>query len=476
MLFNSWPFFLLVVTTSAIYYRKELCGHQVMILILSSAVFYAWGQPYLLILLILSASITAICSYRVKVETEQGIRLVWALAGVIINLLVLAFFKYNALISSAISQDISQLDGAGQVFLMLPLPIGISFYTFQGISLVIDVLHNRKLDLADDNIDDKESGFGKYYKNTLFYIVFFPQLVAGPIVKAHEFIPQIRQRSYSEIDWLLVVKCLITGYFLKMVLADNIKDLTYWISYPFFLDRSSVELVVGLVAYSAQIFADFAGYSLIAIGIAALFGYRLPQNFNFPYISQSFSEFWRRWHISLSTWLRQYLYIPLGGNRKGNPRTYVNLLAVMGLGGLWHGAAWSYAVWGLCHGLALAIERPFINSWFYTTNNIFVQTVRITLVFSVVTLAWLTFKLPEIEHVLIYLQEIINNTDKGVSKHVLLITLLLITPVFIYHVFYLLRNRARILFHKMEPLLYGLMSVGILFNSGSPHAFIYFQF
>ena len=151
------------------------------------------------------------------------------------------------------------------------------------------------------------SNVGKHWIDTIFYVSFFPQLVAGPIVKANEFMPQIKKKFFGGVDWQYCFRHLVLGYFLKMVVADNLKDWTYWIEYPFFLTKSSVDLVVMLFGYSMQIFADFAGYSLIAIGVAGLFGYMLPQNFNFPYIADSFSDFWRRWHISLSTWLRDYL-------------------------------------------------------------------------------------------------------------------------------------------------------------------------
>ena len=164
-------------------------------------------------------------------------------------------------------------------------------------------------------------------------------------------------------------------FFKKWLVADNLKDITYWISYPFFQNLSSLTLITLLTGYSAQIFADFAGYSLIAIGVAELFGYHLPQNFNFPYISKSFSEFWTRWHISLSSWLKEYLYFSLGGNRKGKGRTYLNLLIVMFLGGLWHGAAWSFAVWGLWHGTALVIERKFFN--IKESSSFLVSSVRV---------------------------------------------------------------------------------------------------
>ncbi|MEQ8682884.1 MAG: MBOAT family O-acyltransferase, partial [Cyclobacteriaceae bacterium] len=216
----------------------------------------------------------------------------------------------------------------------IPLPIGISFFTFQGISLLVDAYRNR----AGTSDQIRVLPFWKLLFHTSLYISLFPQLVAGPIVKAHDFYPQIRTKYLSGIQWNYVFQHVVTGYFLKMVVADNLKDFTGELVWPSFERFSSVELLVYLFGYSMQIFADFAGYSLIAIGISGLFGYIIPQNFNFPYVASGFSDFWKRWHISLSTFLKEYLYIPLGGNRKGRVRTYLNLMIVMALGGLWHGA------------------------------------------------------------------------------------------------------------------------------------------
>ena len=242
----------------------------------------------------------------------------------------------------------------------------------------------------------------EHFRNTALFKSFFPYLVAGPIVKAHEFYPQIEAKNLQDIAWETAFRCLVVGYFLKMVVADNLKDATFWIEYPHFLRHSSVGLLALLFGFSMQIFADFAGYSLIAIGLGHLFGYNLPTNFNFPYLSRSFSEFWKRWHISLSTWLRDYLYFPLGGNRKGKIRTYLNLFIVMFLGGLWHGASWKYAVWGSFHGLALAVERLFRNK-INLPRHWVLDSLRVLVVFSFVTFAWLLFRLPTLKQVYDYL-------------------------------------------------------------------------
>ncbi|MEN7547576.1 MBOAT family O-acyltransferase [Rapidithrix thailandica] len=470
MLFNSFDFARLVLVTFALYYLPFMAKRQVIILILSSLLFYASSQPVLVILLVSSATVNCLTSYFVvhgKVHYQKA----FAIVGVMANLFILAFFKYSPLVANTFFQS---SDSIGHFLLSIPLPVGISFYTFQGISLVMDVFKGK----YTSRTDTVAHSFLKHCRNTLFFISFFPQLVAGPIVKAHEFLPQITKKSLRNIDWETCFKNLVMGYFLKMVIADNLKDFTFWIMYPYFQQLSSLTLLVMLFGYSIQIFADFAGYSLIAIGIAGLFGYQLKMNFNFPYIATSFSEFWKRWHISLSSFLKEYLYIPLGGNRKGPFQTYLNLLITMLLGGLWHGAAWSYAVWGCFHGLALAIER-ILTSWFTLRSSKAVQFFKGILIFCLVTWAWLLFKLPQFEHVMAYMHTIRSNWM--VEDHYKIITycLLYSLPVIAYHIAYLLKEHSPLKYQQMirfDYSVYGFLLFMIFTNSGTTGAFIYFQF
>lgn len=324
---------------------------------------------------------------------------------------------------------------------------------------------------------------------TAFFKAFFPQLVAGPIVKAHEFIYQIAAKSLINIQWDLAVRNLILGYFLKMVVADNLKETTAALSYPSFVGMPGVNLLFLLYGYSFRIFADFAGYSLIAIGLARLFGYRLPVNFNFPYISHSITEFWRRWHISLSTWLKEYLYIPLGGNRKGSGRTYANLIIVMLLGGLWHGAAWSYMVWGGAHGLCLAVERVFsrnvgvkLASWRGGTFGWIVGSLQIFAAFNIVSFLWLLFQLSDLHEVVAYLRELFA-WHPGFAPQPIYTIMVFGFPVVLYHFWGEFRSRAAIAAtgslrtrRWALDLVDAVMLVLILVNSGSPGEFIYFQF
>lgn len=472
MLFTSSYFFLLVILTFALYYAVGWKEWQIGLLLISSFVFYAWNFPWLLALLLVSIGINILVARGVVRTTNARRRKAIATVGVVLNLAVLAFFKYSPLIGRTLLPEGSDL---GDFLLSVPLPIGISFFTFQGISLVVDLFRNDVVG-AGPQVQGglEERGPAEPSASALaLYIAFFPQLVAGPIVKAKDFLPQIGIKRITEVAWPLVYQTLVTGYFLKMVIADNLKDHTYWMSFPGYETIPKLDLVVLLFGYSIQIFADFAGYSLIAIGIARLFGYTLMDNFNFPYISRSFSEFWRRWHISLSTFLREYLYIPLGGNRKGTFLTYRNLMITMALGGLWHGAAWSYAIWGIYHGLLLAAER-----WAKDRDLIWTRRAwpRRLWVFSLVTLGWLLFRLPEFDQVLGYLNGILTNewySGMDRSLQVLIYT----APVVIYHLVYLYGPKESELFRKVvRPLGLGLLLFLILTNAGSPGDFIYFQF
>jgi alginate O-acetyltransferase complex protein AlgI len=469
MLFNSFAFVCLLAVTFFLYYLPTFKRHQVHLLILASIVFYAYETPEWLLLLLASATINIVTSYTVAYGPISK-RKRYATIGVVLNLLLLAFFKYGSLLSKTLFRAD---DTVGSFLLKIPLPIGISFFTFEGISLVIDV-YKEKYMKAQEFVP---RSFTEHSKRTMFFISFFPHLVAGPILKAHDFLPQIGDgKKLSEINWQYCFRKLLVGYFLKMVVADNLKDFTYWMTFPYFKSHSSITLVTMLFGYSCQIFADFAGYSLIALGLAGLFCYRFLDNFNFPYISTSFSEFWRRWHISLSSFLKEYLYIPMGGNRKGSMRTYLHLMITMFLGGLWHGAAWSYAVWGTFHGGALAIER-FAADRFRIRKSAVLLVLKGVMVFSFVTLAWLLFKLPEFTQVISYLDSVRTGLSLPINFIIIFNILIYSTPVVIYHGLYLLRHTKYFQgFKKIEFLIYGLLLFLIIVNSGSSGSFIYFQF
>lgn len=433
----------------------------------------------------------------------------WLFWTVALNLGFLAFFKYAGFFADCLPET-PFTETLKHWFNGIPLPVGISFYTFQGLSMVVDVWRD---DISDET-RDRLAGRGRdrisSVRDTSFYIVFFPQLVAGPIVKAHEFIDQIGAKFFREIDWLTVRRGLILGYFLKVFVADNLAEHTGTLTMGAEVLAASgpISLASLLYGYSLQIFADFAGYSLIAIGLGALFGYKLPPNFHFPYLSTSITEFWRRWHLSLSSWLRDYLYIPLGGNRKGTGRTYFNLFLVMFLGGLWHGAAWKFAIWGSLHGLFLALERLFarrrksgvggqesesVNQ--QSTINNHHSSIKIAtsglwslvsgfflwlLTFHLVTLLWLTFMMPDMASIVSFFKGLAR-AHFGFSGPAIFSLAFYGSAVVLYHAWGWLREHRetfalKLLRSPIEPLVQAIMIFLVVTNPGAPRGFIYFQF
>jgi alginate O-acetyltransferase complex protein AlgI len=311
----------------------------------ASFVFYgAWDWRYSFLL---AASILANQFFAARIDRSdpEGMRGRWTAAAVAANLGALAWFKYAGFLSES-GGGVLQAAGIDWEPPVpdVVLPIGISFFTFQALSYIIDV-HREKLHPAP-------------FLDFAVYLSFFPHLVAGPIVRAAEFLPQLRQRrdprrvQASLAFWLIAV-----GLVKKVVVASYLAEEIVDPLFGFPGQHGGVEALVGVYAYAVQIYADFSGYTDMAIGLALLLGFRFPQNFDAPYTATSLGDFWRRWHMTLSRWLRDYLYIPLGGNRGGRRRTYRNLLLTMLLGGLWHGAAWTFAIWGLLHGSWLALER-----------------------------------------------------------------------------------------------------------------------
>ncbi len=488
MLFTTWTFVIFLIAVFGFYYTPGLQKYQVPILVLASFIFYAWSMPGLLILLLTSVAINTVVSYNVAYTESHKNQKKWALYGVIINLAIIGFFKYCGLLTH-LSQDLLKLgdSDALRFLLHIPLPIGISFYTFEGISLLADVQKKR---LKNEDLSSIVSrNKVTHFINTALFVTFFPHLIAGPILKANHFYPQIEVKKLKDIQWEYIFRTLVIGFFLKMVLADNLKDQTWWIGDPFYSTLSTITGSFLLFGYSMQIYADFAGYSLIAIGLGSLFGYELAQNFNFPYIARSIGEFWRRWHISLSTWLRDYLYYPLGGNRKGPIRTYINLALVMILGGMWHGAAWSYAVWGAYHGIGLAIERlisgekePKKRSPF---ASFIVDSLNVTWVFTFVTLGWLLFKLPNFEHVMAFLGYMKSNTSLGMDFSKIGPVVLFSFPVLVFHAINTDNMKQRRIewdskYPKATSLVklitFCIMLTLIVLNYGDSNEFIYFQF
>lgn len=352
MSFVSWSFaflFVFVLLARLTIGRRKIEPAYVLVLLVASTVFYAWHVPIYILILLTSSGIDYVAALLLgRAPAGAVARRRWILAVSLgTNLGLLAFFKYaNLAIDAAVTVAARAGLALDRPEVSVILPMGISFYTFQSMSYTIDVYRGILAPLRS-------------FRDFYLYIIFFPQLVAGPIVRAVDFLPQmprprrLRLRVFYEGVWLIIL-----GFFFKMVCADNLAvyvDEHWDAGYG---ERADAGFTLWLaLMFSGQIFADFAGYSNIARGVGYLLGYRLPINFNAPYIAGSLKNFWERWHITLSSWLRDYFYVPLGGNRKSRARTYLNLMIVMVLGGLWHGAAYTFIVWGAMHGVALAIER-----------------------------------------------------------------------------------------------------------------------
>lgn len=512
MLFNSFEFLILLSITFALYYAPWSRGRhgkawQVMVALIASVIFYGWEDPKLIGLLAISCVGNSIATGRIilhKVEGNEAKVQHWTRLAVIMNLSLLGIFKYLPFVVGMVPYLPEAWVTAAKG---IPLPIGISFYTFHGISMIIDVARG-EVTREGDALMSKGGRFAKGVRDIGFYLLFFPQLVAGPIVKAKQFWPQIQAKRIENIPWKLVIRSIITGYFLKMFVADNLSEQTVSLTLgPQSLESSSpINLISLLYGYTFQIFADFAGYSLIAIGLAAMFGYKFPINFNFPYLSTSITEFWRRWHMSLSAWLRDYLYIPLGGNRKGPARTYINLFLVMFLGGLWHGAEWKFALWGSLHGLALAVERllsggqksevrgqrserkvaersagSFTNSYAETPKlRPLASGLRWLITFHLVALLWLTFLMPDMASIFAFFKGVANCKTSFAGPPIFSL-LFYGTVVVLYHAWGWIQEHREKLATKLarsslEPILHAIMVFLILTNPGAPRGFIYFQF
>jgi alginate O-acetyltransferase complex protein AlgI len=491
VLFNSWTFCVFLSVVFCGYYLgpgwlSGTVSGQIGWLTLASFVFYGWHTPWLVLLLAISTFVNAEAARRLVApnRTQVERRRILTIA-LVFNLGALCFFKYASLLAEFCLPV--ALWTRWKPFLgHIPLPIGISFYTFQGISLVMDLWRAGPQGIKGASFPRGAGETLFFQERTWFFKSFFPQLISGPIVKAHEFYHQITRKQLTNLDWNGALKNLVAGFFLKMVVADNLKEATSALIYPNFTVLPKSSLILLLYGFSFQIFADFCGYSMIAIGLGKLFGYELPINFREPYLSRSITEFWHRWHISLSTWLRSYLYIPLGGNRRGAARTYLNLFIVMFLGGLWHGAAWSYAIWGTVHGVLLAIERlagvdairsDLDQPW--TALGI----LRAFVTFNVVSVLWLLFKLPNFEQVGAYIRCLAGNPS-GFHPQLVFQIGLFALPVVLLHLHHArppLRMRLREYLGTpawawTEAAVYAGMICLIVVNSGTPGEFIYFQF
>lgn len=317
------------------------------ILLVGSYYFYAYWDWRFLGLLFVSTFSDYQIGRLLSKTTTPGMRRLLIVTSLIINLGILAGFKYCNFFVSSLQHLLIPI-GIDVGTLSLILPLGISFYTFRTLSYTIDV-YRRKLEPCTNLLD------------YAVFVSFFPTMVAGPIVRASELLPQLtRTVTLSSHDVLSGFRAFVIGLFMKVFVADGIATFTNFV-FGNVAVFNSLTVWLAVVGYSIQLYCDFAGYSMMAIGVAKAIGYEVPENFNFPYLSENIADFWRRWHITLSSWIRDYVYISIGGSRKGKIRTFLNLLFAMSLCGLWHGAAWTFVFWGLFHGLALVIHRIWVS-------------------------------------------------------------------------------------------------------------------
>lgn len=468
MLFSSITFIFMFLPIVCVTYLLSYKNLRNYILLAASLVFYAWTEPHYLSIILFSIFVNYTGAYCISKSNKPHQRKLFLLITIIIDLELLFCFKYfnfaAEIINSALNANIGFID--------MLLPIGISFYTFQSLSYVIDVY--RKEVSPQYNIF-----------NLALYICFFPQLVAGPIIKYHDIERQIDNRSENFNKVAYGVKRFIIGLAKKMLIADILGAVADKIFSQPVEQFDTLTAWIGAIAYSFQIFYDFAGYSDMAIGLGYIFGFKFLENFNYPYISKSITEFWRRWHISLSTWFKEYLYIPLGGNRVTKSRNYFNLLIVFLITGLWHGATWNFIVWGLWHGIFIIFEK--ITCWHKKEGNRCLKIAHHFYTILIVVVGWVIFRADTLPYAYSYVKNMFGLIKEhhisyeyayyvdNVEKLAFVVALFLSMPIF-----------SKILVTKYSSNLYHiLVNIWLLFlfvlsvakiaaSTYSP--FIYFRF
>ena len=473
MQFNSYVFAAFFTIVLAVYNLPFLTwrGQKIWLLV-TSYVFYAAWDPVFILLVWLSTFVDwTSARLIVRAPTRRRKKLLLVLS-VVVNLGVLGYFKYGNFILVNVA---TALHAVGVDYHPAPfdivLPIGISFYTFHTLSYTLDVYLGRTKPWP-------------HFLDFALYVTFFPALVAGPILRASQFLPQCsepRRSTSRQLAWGLAL--LVLGLFEKTVLADIVfapvvDDVFRAVGHVGFVDSWT-----GTLAFAGQIACDFAGYSTCAIGAALCLGFSVPDNFRFPYAAIGFSDFWKRWHISLSTWLRDYLYIPLGGNRRGAVRTYVNLMLTMLIGGLWHGAAWTFVVWGALHGLYLIGERFFERvvqqpAW-RRTAIARLAGAGVTLV--LVCIAWVFFRASSFGQAFALLQSMFGLGHGGRVLQASNYPLVAMAMAGLLAVHWIMRDRSIEDVVSRTPwlvrsLALATMIVGIIAMQGQDRAFIYFQF
>ncbi len=470
MIFNSfifWGFFAVVLL---LYWRLPLRG-QNRLLLVAGYIFYGYWDWRYLFLLGASTLVDYYVGYFLSRLDDPRKRKQLITVSIVMNLSFLGFFKYFGFFVDSFAEMLRTLGFEPHLpVLHIVLPIGISFYTFQSMAYTIDVYRGVT--------KPAQSLF-----NFATFVSYFPQLVAGPIERVHRLLPQIEnERRYRPGDFAEGLYHIMLGLFKKVIIADNLAPIVNRIFDTPAAELTGTEVMIGVYAFAFQIYGDFSGYSSIAQGVSRWLGIDLSYNFRMPYFSRSPSEFWQRWHISLSQWLRDYLYIPLGGNRRGPTRTYINLFLTMLLGGLWHGANWTFIAWGAWHGLLLIAYRLVGTETFEKpASNMAVSLLQMFVMFNFVCIGWLFFRAETIEQAFAMFGALGHGfvmTD--FAKYAGTLVLFFVTPLFVYEWFvYRSRNMTLALaqpaWHRVA--LYGyLAAMVVIFPPLTQQIFIYFQF
>jgi len=471
MVFNSLAFAAFFAIVLLLFSLPLEWRTRKIILLLASYVFYAaWNPPFVLLLWI-STVVDWYAAQGLVRAQRQGARRAWMLLSVVANLGMLSYFKYGTFVLANFTMLMAKLGIEFHPAAMdIVLPVGISFYTFATMSYTLDVFLRR-------------AAPARNFLDYALFVTFFPHLVAGPIMRPTELVPQFEQPRRVNSNQLGFGLALMTlGLFEKVVLADSFLSQAAERVY----DRGGmpgvVDAWIGTLAFSGQIFCDFAGYSTTAIGAAMCLGFAMPDNFRFPYAAIGFSDFWRRWHITLSAWLRDYLYIPLGGNRHGAARTYCALMGTMLLGGLWHGASWTFVVWGGLHGLYLSSER-----WLRTRFATYAPGPLALFGFGLLTyvlvnVTWVLFRAKDFGKAWTVLRGMVgaNAGAKPILDTFSLVSVGLIVLGIVATHWLMRRRTLESVVAESSPALlalaWGLMAFSVVIAQGTGNAFIYFQF
>lgn len=473
MLFNSFTFvfFFIIVYFLYLLLRKSY-KKQNYLLLAGSYFFYGWWNWKFLSLILLSTLIDFFIGKKLDSALGDKKRKLLLAVSVVANLSILGFFKYFNFFSDSFAGLLNTLGlQADAVTLKIILPIGISFYTFQTMSYTIDV-YRRKLKAS------------KNFFNFALFVSFFPQLVAGPIERAKNLLPQIKKPRFIKAEQVYSALFLIIwGYLKKIAIADNVAIVADQI-FNNYANFQGLDLWLGVLAFAIQIYCDFSAYSDIARGIAKLLGFELMINFKLPYFSINPSDFWNRWHISLSSWLRDYLYIPLGGNQKGATNTYANLFLTMSIGGLWHGASWNFALWGVFHGVILIIYKIFernrrISDLQDIINNHLLIYLKMLIMFILTLVGWMIFRSASPEEIFYFIKNIDFSTS-GKTLYFLQLIVFYSLPLIIIQVVQHIKKD--LLFATKLPtiltaIIFAVMIAwSFIFSTGTSVEFIYFQF